>query len=262
MIEFLKSKSFAKNFAIAVVLHVAIIWGVLRYVANYTQHGQYIVVPDLRGLSLKQAEDKIKNLKLEFIIVDSVFAPDSKRGTVIEQNPSPGVNVKENRTLYLTMNAFNPPKVKLPNMINQSLRQAKGMLETYGLEVGNLKYVPHFAKDAVLKVLYRGREVQPGFSVVHGEKIDLVLGDGIGGEKISLPDFRGMSRREVLNLLDELTLVPGAEVFDNLSGDSNSAKVYRQVPEWREGAEIQQGRSIDLFYGKRAETDTTQTEEE
>jgi beta-lactam-binding protein with PASTA domain len=262
MIEFLKSKSFAKHFGIAVILHVAIIWGVLRYVASYTQHGQYIVVPDLRGLSIQQAEPKIKELKLEYIIVDSVFAPEKKRGTIIEQNPAPGVNVKENRTVYLTMNAFNPPKVKLPNMINQSLRQAKGMLQTYGLEVGNLRYVPHFAKDAVLKVMYKGREVEPGFSVVHGERIDLVLGDGIGGEKIPLPDFTGMTRREVLRQLEELSLVPGAEVFDKSVSDSNSAKVYRQIPEWREGAEIQQGRSIDLFFGNRAARDTTNADEE
>lgn len=261
MIEFLKSKSFAKNFAIALILHLAIIWGVLRYLASYTQHGQYIVVPDLRGLTIEQAQTKIKNLKLEFVIVDSVFAPEKKRGTVIEQNPSAGINVKENRTLYLTMNAFNPPKVKLPNLLNQSLRQARGMLETYGLEVGNLKYIPHFAKDAVLKVMYRGREVEAGYAVVHGEKLDLVLGDGIGGEKISLPDFRGMSRQEVLKMLEELSLVPGAEVFDKSVNDSSNAKVYRQIPEWREGAEIQQGRSIDLFFGNRSLPDTTESEE-
>jgi beta-lactam-binding protein with PASTA domain len=245
-----------------VLIHVAIIWGILRYLANYTQHGQYIAVPDFRGLSVQQAESKINDLKLDFIVVDSVFAPDKKPGTVIEQNPLPGVNVKENRTVYLTMNAFNPPKVKLPNMINQSLRQAKGLLETYGLQVGNLKYVPHFAKDAVLKVMYKGRLIEPGFSVVHGEKIDLVLGDGIGGEKIALPDFRGMTRREVLIMLEKLSLVAGAEVFDKSVTDSSSAKVYRQIPEWRDGAEIQQGRSIDLFFGKRMEADTTQTEEE
>lgn len=262
MIEFFKSKSFAKHFGIAVLLHVAIIWGLLRYVANYTKHGQYIVVPDLRGLSLQESEVKLKNLKLEFVIVDSVFAPEKKRGTVIEQNPSPGVNVKENRTLYLTMNAFNPPKVKLPNLINQSMRQAKGLLETYGLVVGDLKYVPYYAKDVVLKVIYRGREVQPGFSIVHGEKINLVLGDGIGGEKIPLPDFRGMTRSEVLRMLEELSLVPGAEVFDKAITDSNSAKVYRQIPKWREGAEIQQGQSVDLFFGERIEADTTLSEEE
>jgi hypothetical protein len=71
-----------------------------------------------------------------------------------------------------------------------------------------------------------------------------------------------MTRREVLIMLEKLSLVAGAEVFDKSVTDSSSAKVYRQIPEWRDGAEIQQGRSIDLFFGKRMEADTTQTEEE
>ena len=35
------------------------------------------------------------------VSIDSVYVLDQPPGTVIEQDPDPGTNVKENRTIYL-----------------------------------------------------------------------------------------------------------------------------------------------------------------
>ena len=76
----------------------------------------------------------------------------------------------------------------------------------------------------------------------------MVLGDGLEGEKIELPNFLGLSRKKVIDLLKENKLNIGAEVFDADVTDSSKAKVYRQIPPFRVGEEIVQGRTVDFFF--------------
>jgi beta-lactam-binding protein with PASTA domain len=246
--SFFNSKTFFRHLFAALIVYSAIIWVILRLISNYTLHGKTIPVPNLKGKKMEVVEKMLQEVDLKFMVIDSVYVAEKPKGSVIEQNPAPGFQVKKSRTVYLTLNAFNPPKVKLPELKDVSLRQATAMLETYGLEVGNLSYVPDFAKDAVIEMEYRGKKITAGTMIVKGEKIDLVLGDGLEGEKIELPNFLGLSRKKVIDLLKENKLNIGAEVFDADVTDSSKAKVYRQIPPFRVGEEIVQGRTVDFFF--------------
>jgi eukaryotic-like serine/threonine-protein kinase len=250
---FFSSKTFVRHFFAALLIYSAIIWLILRLISNYTLHGKTIAVPDLKGKEMGVVEKLLNDVDLKFMVIDSVYVAEKPKGCVIEQNPAPGFQVKKSRTVYLTLNAFNPPKVKLPELKDVSLRQATAVLETYGLEVGNLSYVPDFAKDAVIEMKYKGRSIAPGTQVVQGQKIDLVLGDGLEGEKIDLPNFLGLSRKKVLEQIKEFKLSVGAEVFDTDVKDSSIAKVYRQIPPFRIGEQIVQGRPVDLFFTNDAD---------
>jgi len=150
--SFFSSKTFFRHLFAALIVYSAIIWVILRLISNYTLHGKTIPVPNLKGKKMEVVEKMLQELDLKFMVIDSVYVAEKPKGSVIEQNPAPGFQVKKSRTVYLTLNAFNPPKVKLPELKDVSLRQATAMLETYGLEVGNLSYVPDFAKDAVIEM--------------------------------------------------------------------------------------------------------------
>jgi beta-lactam-binding protein with PASTA domain len=248
VIEFLKSKLFLKHAAAAFIVIALVLFAAFKFISTYTLHGKTIEVPDIKGLTLQAAAKAIEEKELRYSIVDSIYDADNKPGTVVEQNPSPLFKVKQNRTVYLTVNAFNPPKVQMPNLIDVSLRQASAMLETYGLEVGNLKYVPDYAYNAVLKQLYKGREIAVGTQIMKNSKIDLVLGDGLKGEKIPVPNLIGMTREEAESAVKAHSLDLGAMVYDNTVKDSLQAKVYKQTPAFSSSAMINPGRSIDLFF--------------
>lgn len=243
-----KSSSLLKHILIITAIYALIIWGVLQWLKRFTQHGITVKVPELAGKTPKELKDLEATLDLEFIINDSVYVFDQKKGTVIDQNPSAGSEVKQNRKVYVTINAFKPPTIKMPKLIDFSLRQATAVLETYGLVVGNLKYEPDFAKDAVLKQLYHGREIKPGEAVMQESKIDLVLGDGLKGEKVNLPDVIGLSRKEAVNKIAENSLSIGSEVYDKSVEDTSKAIVYRQFPQYSSDTKVNLGRAIDLFY--------------
>jgi beta-lactam-binding protein with PASTA domain len=243
-----KSTSLVKHVVFIIAIYAIIIWSVLQWLKSFTQHGITVKVPSLIGKSPQELKDLEKTLELEFIINDSIYVFDQKKGTVIDQNPSPGTEVKQERKVYVTLNAFKPPTIKMPKLIDYSLRQATAVLETYGLVVGNLKYEPDFAKDAVLKQLYKGREIKPGEPIVQESKIDLVLGDGLKGEKVNLPDLIGLNRKEAVNIIENNSLSVGSEVYDKSVTDSAKAIVYRQFPIYKSDEKVNLGRSIDLFY--------------
>ncbi|MCC6252033.1 MAG: PASTA domain-containing protein [Bacteroidia bacterium] len=245
-------KKIVKHVAIIAVIYVISIWGILLWLKDFTQHGIKVKVPDVSGLKPQQVKELSNKYDLKFMIVDSVYSSDKERGTVIDQNPSPGSEVKQNRKVYLTINSFHPPTIKMPKLIDLSYRQAKSILETYGLVPGNIIYEPDYAKDAVLKQLYKGRELKPGDPVVLESKIDLVLGDGLKGEKIDLPYLIGSKRNEALNILKQNSLTIGAEVFDKSVNDTTAAIVYRQFPTYYNNAQVSKGRSVDLFFTQDA----------
>ncbi len=248
VIDFLKSNLFVKHAIAAFLVIVIVLWSAFKFISTYTLHGKTIEVPNLTGLTVKEAAKAIAEKELRYVIVDSIFDEENKPGTVVEQNPSPKFKVKQSRTVYLTVNAFNPPKVQMPNLIDVSLRQASAMLETYGLMVGNLKYVPDYAFNAVLHQNYKGKEIQPGTQIMKNSKIDLVLGDGLKGEKIPVPDLIGLSREEAQSAIKAAALDMGAQVYDNSVKDTLKAKVYKQTPAFSTSAMINPGRSIDLFF--------------
>lgn len=243
-----KSSSLFKHVLIITAIYAVIIWGVLQWLKSFTQHGITVKVPELSGKTPKELKELEGTLDLEFIINDSVYVFDEKKGTVIDQNPTAGSEVKQNRKVYVTINAFKPPTIKMPRLIDFSLRQATAVLETYGLEVGNLKYEADFAKDAVLRQLFKGREIKPGEPVAQESKIDLVLGDGLKGEKVPVPDVIGLTRKEAVNKIGENSLSVGSEVYDKSVEDTAKAIVYRQFPQYSSDAKVNLGRSIDLFY--------------
>lgn len=247
LFKFLKTKVFIINLLIVVVLLVALLGFTYRWLDKYTKHGETISVPDVRGLQPDKVKEFLSDKHLQFQIIDSMYDAKRPKGSVIDQDPIPDAKVKENRTIYLTINSNTPPHVKMPNLIDVSLRQAEAIMQTYGLKVGELIYKPDLAKNAVLEQLYRGNEIKPGVVISKGALIDLVLGDGIGTQDAPVPNLVGSTLIEALTVLKGSSLNKGAVVADATVRDSSIARVYKQVPEYSEGATINQGESIDLY---------------
>jgi hypothetical protein len=214
---------------------------------SFTKHGENIAVPDFRGMSQEKAQSVSEENNLEIVVVDSLYEIGKKPGVVLDQDPAPKTNVKEGRAIYVTLNASLPPKVKMPNLIDVSLRQAEAMLESYGLKVGRTSYKPDMAKNAVLEQRYKGAPIAPGKEISKGAAIDLVLGDGAGAVDVQIPELTGLTRGEAFFVLKGISLSLGNVRYDAGVKDTLAATIYRQVPTATDGAVIQQGESIDIF---------------
>lgn len=248
LFEFIKSRVFLINLGIAVFLIISSLIGVYYYLDSYTHHDEKISVPELRGLMPEQVMDSVAGKHLQALVVDSsLYDPKKPKRSVLEQDPAPGTFVKENRTIYLSINKEVPAQVKMPDLVDASYRQAEALLQSFGLMVGQLIYKPDMAKNAVLGQQFRGRDIRPGTLISRGSKIDLVLGDGLSDTKVEVPNLLGLTLREATDLLASNMLNRGGVIADESVKDTLSARVYRQVPAASGGATIGQGGAVDLF---------------
>jgi len=181
---------------------------------------------------------------------DSVYVTSVKPGEVVSQNPEAGSKVKENRNIFLTMNALMPEKVKMPNVVGVSFRQAKTMLESQGLNVGKMDYVYDIAKDYVLKQLYRDQEIRRGTEIVKGSNIDLVLGSGLSKERTQVPNLLGDTFLEARESLIKYSLNLSVPIYDETvitSVDTLNAFIYQQRPVANGETTLQLGSYIDVW---------------
>ena len=261
MVDFLKfitRRVFYKHitiFAFVILLIMLLSSIILNY---YTGHGEKMPMPDLRGKTFSQVAEIASKYGFELQVVDSIFLPNQKKGTVVDHTPKPGVNIKKNRVIFLTVSSFNPELIKMPDMVNTSLRQAKTMLETYGLELGRLHYKPDYAENYVLEQLFNGKKIKGGSKIQKGSKIDLVLGMGIGdGTKAEVPNLVGLSYREALSLISTSMLNVGATVFDGEVKsyiDSLDVVVWKQDPSFGDGKQLIPGSIIDIWLKKQTQS--------
>ncbi|MGC9342904.1 MAG: PASTA domain-containing protein [Bacteroidales bacterium] len=249
-LKFLLSKQFLKNLLIAVIIGIVLLASTFLWLKIYTRHGKTITVPDLSGLTEEEVGIITESKSLRFEIVDSIFYKELPRGTVAKQNPRPGSKVKQNRRLYLTMNAVNPEKVTMPAVTGVSLRQARAILETYGLNLGKISYKPDIAVNVVLEQNYQDTIAKPGMIIVKGAEIDLVLGKGLSNETTAVPNLTGFDLLLAKEFLADRYLNIGAIIYDNTiedDEDSTAAFVWKQRPEFENENKLQLGENVDIW---------------
>jgi len=249
-LNFLISKLFWRHLALAVLIVISILVFAFVFLRIYTRHGQALSVPDLRGLSLEETEQVLTSKNLTFQITDSVYNNIVARGCVVDQSPSPDFKVKENRTIFLTINAFNPEMVLMPNVLGVSLRQAQAIIETAGLITGRLSYVPDIAVNNVLEQKYQNMIVEPGDSVPKGSIIDLVVGRGLSDEKTAAPNLIGLYLEDAINKITARYLNIGAVIYDGSIvdfEDSLYSFIWKQRPVYDDETLLNLGSTVDIW---------------
>lgn len=177
--KFLTSRVFFIQLAMAAVIVVVLAFLMMKWLNFTTNHGEEITVPDLSKLSVEVAEEKLDALDLEYVLLDTTeYQRDYPKFSVVKQDPVAGSKVKEGRKIYIKINSDAYREIVMPDLIEQTLRQAEPTLKALGLELGEKTYKPYLAKDMVLEMRYKGKRVNPGDKIPKASKIDLVLGDG------------------------------------------------------------------------------------
>ena len=247
LIRFLKSRIFWINALVIIIVIIMSIGLVYKWLDSFTDHGNSVSVPDLKGMNIKKVDDFLKTKNLSFKIADSsVYLLDQKPGTIVEQDPQPNEKVKQGRTIYLTITRSSAPMVKVPALKDVSLRQAEAILAASGLRMGEQIFKHDLAKNAVLSMMINGKDLKAGTDVPKGSAIDLIVGDGLGNTVVTVPSLIGLTYDEALFVLKGSSLNIGSLFFDGVIKDTLNAKIYDQNPA-PDNNTINQGEAIDLY---------------
>ncbi|MCS6904946.1 MAG: PASTA domain-containing protein [Bacteroidia bacterium] len=217
-----------------------------------TRHGSTAVVPSLciptdkkKYVFIEEAIEKINDAGLQAVIKDCVYVAGMPAGVVLEQEPVPYAIVKPGRKVFLVVSKKVPQLVKLPNILNVSITEAKQNLINWDFKIGKLIEIPS-EDDQVKKAYYQGKAIEPGISLPKGSIIDLEYGKIIN-KNVPLPDVTKLSLDEALNKLSSVGLC-GIVVKTEFGTKYPANIVLRQYPSPRKSNDsIQIGKCIDLW---------------
>jgi beta-lactam-binding protein with PASTA domain len=243
-------RSIVVNIGFGIIISLVILLLFLQTLNFWTNHGEYLRVPEVKGKTLSEATELLEDQGFDVIIQDSIFQDTVPPLAVLKQFPEPEATVKVNRTVYLTINRATAPLVDMPNLVGMSFRNAELELKAKGLKLGDTTFVPDIAKNAVKEQLLEGESLRPGTKIPMGSVISLVLGAGIGAEDLAVPDLFGMPYMEALTLLEASGINLGVVLPDPDLRDTTAGFVYWQNPprfnEERKLNRIRTGQMMDI----------------
>lgn len=251
LLAFITSKTFLLQVVLAIALFVGLYFGVNAWMRDYTDRGQNVELPNVKGKTLEQATSVLKNMNLRIEVIDSVFSEERLPGEVVKQIPDAFQMVKSNRIVYTVINSLRPPMVAMPNVINQSRRESISTLEALGFKITEFEYQPDICTDCILDVQIDGNTVLTGTELPKGTELKIVLGKGVSNDFTELPYLVGKNLGEAITRSLEHTLNIGAVIYEDCATaeDTNNAVVIKQSPGYliKENVELRLGSEIDLW---------------
>jgi beta-lactam-binding protein with PASTA domain len=248
--KILQNKEVWKHIAIVIGASIALLILVFSSLNIYTHHGQSITLPDFKGLTETQLQTLVKSRKLRYTIIDSVHIDNAPKGVVVEQVPKAGELVKKKRLVFLTINAWTEEQVAVPNLTDYSYRNAREILESFGLTTGDLVYIPSEYTNLVLGQHFQGKPVEPGTMVPKGTAIDLLIGRGLSSETTPVPNLIGLDLNNAREIIQNYYLNIGATIYTEdviTVEDSVKAFIWKQNPPSETGYSLHLGSSIDVW---------------
>jgi hypothetical protein len=122
------------RFLLPLLVAGALLLGGWFWLRTYTKHGVAMRVPDLKGLSLEEAQSMLHARELSALVIDSVYSDELPKGSIVDQDPDAGIEVKPGRKIYVVLNASQPKMIDMPRLVDLSKRQAISVLEIIGLK--------------------------------------------------------------------------------------------------------------------------------
>ncbi len=135
-----------------------------------------VKIPELKGKTIEEAKKILSELGLVINEIKEIEKEDVDKGLVIETEPTVGIEVKKFSPINIIISKGKPPKqevkkVIVPNILGKSLIEAKKILESKGLKLGNIKKVCDEDKEFDIII---SQTPSAGREVLYGSKVNVV----------------------------------------------------------------------------------------
>lgn len=137
-----------------------------------------ILIPDLRGLPLRDAEIQLKNAGLALGKVDEQYTSDVPQGAVVNQNPRASSQGSKGTTVDVTVSKGPAPrKFVLPDFRGSTLASVRTQLDSLQLKLGN---VQEELSDQFPAGVITAQNPEAGSQVEEGSTINFTVSKGVG----------------------------------------------------------------------------------
>ncbi|NLD94908.1 MAG: PASTA domain-containing protein [Fibrobacter sp.] len=172
-----------------------------------------VTVPDIVGKDLEAGRDVLYKAGLLTEIRSREYDNKLTENAIVSQFPEAGSKVKKNRRIAVTVSKGKPVAV-IPDVRNQTERQARIEMKKAGLSIGKIKKTYHDEKpvDIIIQAF-----PECGTTVSRDLEIDLIISKGPKPTTADVPNLVGESISEARKKIEESNLVVGKISYENNS---------------------------------------------
>ncbi len=201
-----------------------------------TSAGQDMVtVPDITGLTLGQAREKLKETNLKIKVEEGQVAEDDS--ILIEtQSPPSGDKIPARGTVQVTLKKTEV-MTTVPNLLGKLLFDAKNDLTARDLTAGTVTENP---SDEVPGTVLQ-QEPEAGTQVTSKTPVNLVVAR-IKDTSVTVPDLKGMSVSTAMGELERLKLKTGS-IVPGASSEKKGSVISQDPPA---GTAVAEGTVVNL----------------
>lgn len=199
-----------------------------------------VVVPDLRGMGVATAGERLAGSGLALGTVDSLRHPSAGKDLILGQSPLPGQLALPGTAVRVTR-SLGPQTRSVPDVTRVNAERARIVLQTAGFVV---------RLDSVDADVPRGRVVatSPAADAVVALPAEILVAVSRGPPRVAMPLLLGLQEAEALAVLDSLGLVLG-EVEEVFRFGRDQGVVVEQEPP--ADTPMERGSAVRLAVGRR-----------
>lgn len=191
--------------------------------------GSAMLIPDLKGLTLEQAKERLDKMGLTLGAVENGNDPDKPSDVIISQSPESGAKATKGTRVNIVINMKQ--KVHVPNVVGMTLADARNTLLSMKLSVGTINASDGTSTDDSSAIIIS--QDPAGGESTSSNVVNLTVGKKksqtkIGTVNISIPKG-GNARQVEIYVTDDSgkhtaysgKAAPGSTVSKDVSGSGN-----------------------------------------
>jgi beta-lactam-binding protein with PASTA domain len=207
-------------------------------------HNEVVVMPDLRGLTQGQAQQRLQTMSMDMVVARQRPHPTIAEGLVLDQLPAPDARVRGGRIVQV-ITSSGPPAGALPRLAGLSLRQAEVTLQRENYRLGR---VLRIRRPGVSEEVVAYQNPVAGIETYKGATVDLVVAEPAPAQLLRMPDLVGAPLYQARQAVAAAGFVLGPVKYER-TGDVAPNTVLRQDPP--AGTRISKGDRLELVASSR-----------
>ena len=203
--------------------------------------GKTVEVPDVLGMTEKQAADELDKYGLKYKLGIPAISDEYDEGEVVSTDPDAGKSVKKGFTVTLVLSrGSDSDTVKTPTFVGKKLKDAESLLESYDLKKGEISYESSDMPEGYII----SQDPEPGTEIKSGEKVSFVVSRGEEEDEngIEVPNLKGRTESEAKKLLESVGLKLGKVATEH--SDTEEGLIISQTKS--AGSDAESGDSVGI----------------
>lgn len=194
--------------------------------------------PDFIDMTYKEAEKLAESEGFTIKKGKDIYSPDIAEGRICQQDPAAGVETPKKGTITVNVSKGSKDGV-VPNVVGMNRDGVQEYLEGYGYFLGTVKTVTDTAKAGTVIE----QDPQAGTKLDKESKINIVISDGKGKEKGTVPALNGKTLKEAKKAIVAAGFTVGEITYDYSDVYGNGYVMWQQ---YGANTQLDKGTSINI----------------